>query len=76
MDHLRRIICDNQGAFRYDLSDPKAFNQLNGRLMGIRNMRDALVHGRKDPAELKEKLIETISAVEEMIPVRQFVRSI
>jgi len=76
MDHLRRIIYDNQGAFRYDLSDPKTFEQLDGRLKGICKMRDELVHGRKDPADLKEKLIKTISSVEVMIPVRHFVRSI
>jgi hypothetical protein len=76
MDHLRRIIYDNQSVFRYELTDPKLFKQLDGRLIGIRNMRNDLVHGRKDPAELKEKLIQTIGAVEAMLPVRQFVRSV
>ena len=76
MDHLRRIIYDNQSVFRYDLTDSMVFEQLNGRLIGIRNMRNDLVHGRKDPAELKERLILTIGAVEAMLPVRQFVRSV
>jgi len=75
MDHLRRIIYDNQSVFRYDLTDSMVFEQLNGRLMGIRNMRNNLVHGWKDPAELKEKLIRAIDAVEAILPVRQFVRS-
>jgi len=76
MDHLRRIIYDNQSVFRYDLTDSKVFKQLDGRLIGIRNMRNDLVHGRKDPAELKERLIQTIGAVEAMLPVRQFVPSV
>ncbi len=75
MDHLRRIIVDNQNAFSYDIGDLKVFTQLDGMLMGIRNMRDELMHGRKDPAELKERLIRTISAVEAIIPARQYITS-